>query len=42
VAESYETNEVRAEFTLTGAQAKAHLALLEADQAAIDSEIDNR
>jgi hypothetical protein len=38
-AESYDTNEVRAEFTLTGAQAKAHLTLLEADKAAIEAEV---
>jgi hypothetical protein len=37
--ESYETHEIRAEFTLTGAQAKAHLALLEADKAAIEAEV---
>jgi Domain of unknown function (DUF4268) len=39
VAESYETNEVRAEFTLTGAQAKAYLTVLEADKVAIETEI---
>jgi Domain of unknown function (DUF4268) len=39
VAESYETNEVRAEGTLTGAQAKAHVTLVEADQAAIEAEV---
>jgi hypothetical protein len=31
--------QIRAEFTLTGAQAKAHLALLEADKAAIEAEV---
>ena len=40
VAESYETNEVRAECTLTGAQAKAHVTLWEADKAAIEAEVD--
>jgi hypothetical protein len=39
VAESYETNEVHAEFTFTGAQAKAHVTRLEADKAAIETEI---
>jgi hypothetical protein len=39
VAESYETTEGRAGFTLTGTQTKAHLALSEADKAAIESEI---
>jgi Domain of unknown function (DUF4268) len=37
-AESYETNEVRAELTLNGAQ-KANLTLLEADKAAIEAEV---
>jgi hypothetical protein len=39
VAESYETNEVQAEFILTGTQAKAHLTLLEADKAVIEAEV---
>jgi hypothetical protein len=39
VAESYDTYEVRAEFTLTGTQAKAHFTPLEADKAAIEAEI---
>lgn len=42
VAENYETHEVRAEFTLTGAQAKAHLTVFEADKAAIETEIGHR
>jgi hypothetical protein len=39
MAESYETNEVRAEFNLTGAQAKAYLTVFEADKVAIETEI---
>jgi Domain of unknown function (DUF4268) len=38
-AGSYDTNEVRAEFTLAGVQAKAHFTLFEADKAAIEAEI---